>query len=298
MTSNLYVSTDSNGIEHSALGHVEWVLPESNGSGEVQPGHSITLRRPIALLDFLDARIFTATSDEALDASSAGTVDVMTARLVGETKWNTQMAARFALDCAEHLLKDDEELSLPSGFTLQSIIADARTMLDESSAKSMPHLEYFARIRALRRLKHGRKDIADLSLAILVGDEMKDVDALDDPDYEALAPITDAVLAAIEAVRHFVLPHLYTDLEDARQDRIENRILDGKTDFGIPTSVVTPFGNVELGTPRSLEYEPAWTSAREAARHARLAVKDRSGSQAELSELKWQSESLEAMLTA
>jgi hypothetical protein len=297
MTGNFYVATDSNGIEHSSSGHVEWVLPGSNGAGEVQPGHPITLRQPIALIDFLDARIFTASSNEAIDASPAGTVEVMTARLVEETKWDIQMAARFALNCAEHLLIEDGEISLPSGTPLQSIIADARTMLDDSP-ESMSHLEYFARVRALRRLKHGRKDIADLSLAILVGDEMKDVDALDDPEYESLAPITDAVLAAIEAVRHFVLPHLYTNLEDAREERIENRILDGKTGIGIPSAVVTPFGNIEVGAPRILEYEPAWTSAREAARHARLAVKDRSGSQGELNELKWQSDSLELLLTS
>ncbi len=298
MGSDLYVATDSKGVEHSSRGRIEWVLPSNGRFTDINPGQTLTLRRPIALLDVLDERIFRAESSQAREVDSRGTVDVTTGRLVAETKWNTELATRFALDCAEHLLEQFGDIALPNGASLRTIIADARNVLDGVSSQEAHRLDYLARIRALRRLKHERGDVADQSLTDLTEDESKDVDALDDPEYEALAPITDAVLAAIEALRHHVLPHLYTDVEDAREERGEHRLLDRTTELPVPTAVVTPFGEGEVGAPHVLKYEPAWTSARDAARHAREAVKGRLGSKGESEELTWQAGNLERVLSS
>jgi hypothetical protein len=45
------------------------------------------------------------------------------------------------------------------------------------------------------------------------------------------------------------------------------------------------------------KYEPAWTAAREAARHARRASRGREEPDGEAAELSWQAARLEAVLT-
>jgi hypothetical protein len=153
-------------------------------------------------------------------------------------------------------------------------------------------------VRALRRLKHARRDIAEQSSEALADDDLKDVDAPDDPAYEKLAPITDAVLAAIEALRHHVYLHLYMQAEDSHEERLEHKVEDRATSFSVPTIWVSPFGAVMGGGGANIEYDPAWTSAREAARHARMAIKDLNGPTAEDEELKWQADALERVLNS
>jgi hypothetical protein len=51
-----------------------------------------------------------------------------------------------------------------------------------------------------------------------------------------------------------------------------------------------------LNAPHLLRYDPAWTGAREAARHARSAMKDRNGADGEASELTWQAATLASIL--
>jgi hypothetical protein len=296
MNEDLYVATDAHGVEHSPSGRIQWPL-SGWSPGDVDMGQPVTLRQASSLLDYLDERIFVVDSSEQKRLSDDSTVVVNKAHVVSETPWNVQLAVEFALDCAERPLDEFGDAALPDGRSLKAVLQDARGIVGRGDSEAAQPLHYLARLRALRRLKNERADIADDSLSELLVDEKKDVDAFDDPDYEELAPITDAVLAAIEALRHHVLPHLYVLLEDAEEEHIEHADLDRKTAMPVPTPVVTPFGGGEVGAPHMLKYEPAWTSAREAARHARIAVRDRSGEAGETAERSWQADRLDELLT-
>lgn len=296
MSENLYVATDANGVEHSPAGGIRWPISQAGNSVDIDMGHPVTLRQASSLLDYLDERVFLVNSSAEKRFSDDGTVVVNAAHVVSETPWNVELAVNFALDCAERPLDEFGDAALPDGRSLKAILKDARAIVDGSESDAIEPLHYLARLRALRRLKHERADIAGDSLSELIEDEKRDVDVFDDPDYEELAPITDAVLAAIEALRHHVLPHLYVSLEDVEDEHIEHANLDRKTVMPAPTAVVTPFGAGELGAPHLLKYEPAWTSAREAARHARIAVRDRSGEAGETAERRWQADRLDALL--
>ncbi len=290
----LYVPTDSKGIEHAAAGQIAWQLPADDVSQVTELGHPLVLRRPEAMLEVLDERIYRAEALNDVKVAIGGTAVVPAARLVAETCWDTEVATRFALDCAEHILSDAGEVSLPDGTSLVDVIAYARHVLDGISSEGTQRLGYLARVRALRRLRHERAEVADLSLMLVVGDEARDVDALDDAAYATVIPVTDSVLAAIEALRHHVLPELYMNIEDAREEHEEHRDLDSQH----PPSwklVSTPLGLVESG-PRILPYEPAWAAAREAARHARLAAKDRHGAQGAAEQRLWQATLLASIL--
>jgi hypothetical protein len=298
MSDELYVATDATGIEHAASGRIEWVLPRDGVATDITPGATIILRRADALLEDLDERIFRATSEEVRPLTACGTLEVTTARLVSETSWNATSATRFALGCARHLLDQVGDIALPDGTSLTAILDDAQRVLDGISTDPAPRLDYLARVRALRRLKHARRDIAEQSSEALADDDLKDVDALDDATYEKFAPITDAVLAAIEALRHHVYPHLYMQAEDSHEERLEHKVEDRETLFSVPKITGTPWGSVMYGGGANIEYDPAWTSAREAARHARMAIKDLKGPTAEHEELTWQADALEQVLNS
>jgi hypothetical protein len=298
MSDELYVATDAAGTEHAALGRIVWVLPHDGAATDITPGDLLVLRRANALLEDLDERIFRATSDEKKPVTARGTLEVTTARLVSETSWNATSATRFALGCARHLLDSVGDTALPDGTSLTTILDDAQKVLAGTSSEGVERLDYLARVRALRRLKHARREIAGQSLEALADDDVKDVDALDDPAYEKLAPITDAVLAAIEALRHHVYPHLYMHAEDAYEERLEHEVEDRATPLAVPKVVPSPFGAVMFGGGPNIDYDPAWTSAREAARHARMVIKDVNGPAAEAEELQWQADALEQVLNS
>ena len=209
---SLYVATDANGIEHSAAGKVAWKLPVGGISKLTDLGHPLVLRRPIALLEVLDERIYIAESPTSVKVGTDGTVSVPTAQLSAETRWNSAAATKFALDCADHLLGEVGDVSLPDGTSLAKVTADARQMLDGTASESMEHLGRLARISALRRLRHERTEITAVSFDELDDAARKDVDAFDDAAYATIITITDSVLAAIEALRHYVLPAFYIDL--------------------------------------------------------------------------------------
>jgi len=291
----LYVPTDSKGIEHAATGEVAWQLPAGDVGQMTELGHPLVLRRPDALLDVLDERIYRVESLNDVKIAIDGTAVVPAARLVTQTCWDTGLATRFALDCAEHILTDTGDVSLPDGTSLMMVIAYARHVLDGITSEGTQRLGYLARVRALRRLRHERAEVADLSLGLLVADEARDADALDDAAYATVIPITDSVLAAIEALRHHVLPEFYMDIEDAREEHEAHRDLDSQRPVSLGTIVSTPLGLVESGRG-ILTYEPAWSGAREAARHARLAAKDRHGAKGEANQRVWQATLLASIL--
>jgi hypothetical protein len=293
---SLYVATDADGIEHSAAGQVAWKLPVGHEAQLTDLGHPLVLREPRALLEVLDERVYLVTPPEGVEIASNGTASVATARLTTRTPWNTAVATKFALDCADHLLSEVGDVSLPDGTSLAKVTADARQLLDGTASTSMEHLGRLARLNALRRLRHEEGAINAVTLKELDDADQKDVDAFDDPAYATAITVTDSVLAAIEALRHFVLPASFSKREEASENREQHGIEDQASPIPTPTMFVTPLGPIMLHAPHLLPYDPAWVGAREAARHARSAMKDRQGTEGEARELTWQAAALAAVL--
>ena len=132
MNKQLYVATNAEGVEQTASGAVLWGLPRPGGDrilpGEVTAapeGGELVLYRPAALLEALDERIFVAEpvgeTDDRVDTAGA-----RAARLTSETAWGVETAARFALDCAAHVLGAAASTALPDGSTLGDVVAEAR----------------------------------------------------------------------------------------------------------------------------------------------------------------------------
>jgi len=293
-----FVATDDRGIEHAASGPIHWNLTGIDTAATTRHETPLTLRDARALLEVLDECVFLVTPIGDSYDSSDGTTRAEVARVVRRTSWGTGAATRFALECAEHLVQANGEIRLPNGTGLTDVIARARTFLDGDNPDHPEQLGELARLRALRRLRHEREEVSGFSLGSLLDDERRGVDALDDPEYATVLPVIDAVLATIEALRHHALSALYTGLEDAVAKVEGDRELDHPHAFAIPAGVVTPFGNFQGSTFLSPRYEPSWVCAREAARHARLAVHDLHGETAERAELSFQAELLGKILTA
>jgi len=293
---NLYVATDANGVEHSAKGKVVWKLPADGVSHETNLGHPLILRLPRALLEVLDEHIYLATSTKKVEIGADGTASVPSAQLSKETNWNRAAATGFAFDCADHLLSQVGDVSLPDGTSLAKVISDARTLLDGTASESMEHLGRLARIRAVRRLRHQRAEIAEVSLDELDADMAKEIEAFDDPAYATIITVTDSVLAALEALRHYVLPASYVDREVKKENLEQYAIEERQSPIPTPIAFETGLGPVMLHATHMLPYDSAWVSAREAARHARAAMRDRGGADGEASELTWQAATLAAIL--
>jgi hypothetical protein len=291
-----YVAVDRTGVEHTPTGHVRWLVP-SHGADAVTTGDGLVLRRPVALLDVLEEQIFEAEPLEAAPPQPDGTLCVDRARLVAQARWDTETATLFALDCADHCETQLDVAALPDGTPLAAVLSDARRALGGMVPEAPERLGYLARLWSLRRLHHERAQLADLQQAVIVDDERRNRDAFDDSDYADLLPITDSVLAAVAALHHHLLPHLARAAvevpEELGQHHNEDRT--GAAPSQPTLSAVTPFGSLSIGDGVLLD-EPAWTAAREAARHARLAVRDRGGARAEGAERAWQAERLGTLL--
>jgi len=300
MTDPLYVTTDADGVEHTADGDIVWQLPSTGATTTARADHPLVLRDSGALLEVLDEAIFRAEPVGEVTQSGDGTVHATSARLVVKTGWETESATRLALFCADHVLGNARDVPLPDGTPLGKVVSDAQRVLDELESRpgeDLGYLGYLARLSALRRLHREHGELSDLALAAMVEDEKKDVEALDDPAYATVVPVIDAVLAAIEALRHHALPRSEMGREDRAEQREQHRSLEGRSELGIPTVMVTPFGSaMSGGGPKLLAHEPAWTSAREAARHARMAARDRGGQTGEMDERSWQASALASLL--
>lgn len=296
-TDHFYVATSATGVENNAGGAVPWALPVANSPTAAVSGQWLTLRTAIGLLDVLDEFIYLAEPLGEVTPSGTGTVHVRSAQLVSQANWNTEIATRFALSCAEHTLGVAGELALPDGTKLAEVITDARTLLDELEPGSAQRLGYLARLSALRRLHKERAELGDVTLEVLSEDESHDLAALDDPAYTTVIPITDAVLAATEALRHHLLPSFDTTHENAKAERAQHDVVDGNVELKTPTTIVTPFGSALVGGgPHMSWYDPSWVGAREAARHSRMAALDRGGVDAENAERSWQAGTLSEFL--
>lgn len=297
MRDQLYVATGYDGVEHTEDGPVRWTLPDEGAvATAAASGRLFHLRRTSALLDVLEAEIYEAEPASEVTTDEQDVVTASAARLLRRTSWDTRTATSFAIDCAAHAVGDHCAVALPDGTALTAILDDARRAVEGVSNGGVEKLDYWARVSALRRVRHERDKLADLSRGLVYQDEARDVDALDDPRYASVIPVTDAVLAATEALRHHLLPHLYIHLTDRIEERVEARNLDQQTPLSTPTISATAFGPVATGGAHPLPFEPAWSSAREAARHARQAALDLAGERGMASETEWQTARLNEVL--
>jgi hypothetical protein len=292
-----YVAVDSEGIEHNASGDIAWDLPEATGGARpASAGRQLELRQPIALLDVFDELIFEAAPTEGKPECRDGIMKVSSARLVRQTGWDTETATRFAIECAAHVLGRYAEVPLPDGTTFEAVLSEARRNLDEASNVHAEHLGNLARLFALHRLKKERQELGDIAIGVLTEDNAEDLDALDDPSYEALEPLIDAVLAAIAALRHHSMFEWLEAEEEKAENRAEHRLMERERPLPTPSVTVTPWGPMAVGGLHGPAYEPSWAEAREAARHARTVASNDGGRTAERREAAWQADQLAEIL--
>jgi hypothetical protein len=275
-----FVATDNDGLQHYDGHRRKWPLPVREAGGW-QPGDVVEPDengRPVTLeaaevLDELGECIFLA--EPVGDAGAA--------RLVAGTSWSELTAAMFALDCVEHVLQivpGSADAELPGGGTLGAIIGSAREYLSSGAGADVHRLGFVSRIAAARRLRHESTAIGDAAFAAAAQAEGQGVDILSDPAWETLAAARDAVLAAVEAVRHVALPFL-AERETRKYEALEERKA-AEVD-----EVDTPWGRFAVGGG-GLKYVPSWVSARDTAERSRQAATDLGGPQAGQAELLWQ----------
>ncbi|MHB1508724.1 MAG: hypothetical protein ACYCST_04210 [Acidimicrobiales bacterium] len=215
--------------------------------------------------------------------------------LLGETRWTLTETARFALDCATHALAADHlevaAIATAGGnapaevaTTLIAVMDAARKWLDRSSDADTGLLALFSRLAIARRLRRQGDLAGDLALELAVDAEAAGIDLVDDSNWTAAAATREAVLAAIEAVRHESAPHLL----QAENTRYEES---GSSERE-PTSGTfdTPWGAFRTGLRKGVL--PAWVAATEAAERARQSVSGAKGAEAAEVERAWQRERL------
>lgn len=280
-----FVATDSDGVQHRDGFRRQWPLPRRGADGW-EPGAVVEPDehpRPAVLdadelLDQLGERIFVA---ELVSDDGA-------ARLVAGTSWSEPVAAMFALDCVEHVLEivpGAAQAELPGGGTLSEIIASAREYLSTGAGAEAQRLGFVSRMAAARRLRRESTAIGDAAFAAAAQAEGAGLDMMSDPAWETLAAARDAVLAAVEAVRHVALPFL-AERETRKYEAHEERRAAADVD-----EVDTPWGRFAVGGGGP-KYPPAWVSARDAAERSREAAADLEGSEAGATERSWQVERL------
>ena len=205
-----------------------WPLPVRDGD-DWQPGDVVepdehgapVLLDAAELLDELGECIFVA---EAVGDAGA-------ARLVAGTAWSErwpQSSPSTASSTSSQTVPGSAEAELPGGGTLGAIIASAREYLATGTGTDGPA----PRVRlADRRRRAGSgaraPAIGDAAFTAAAQAEGEGVDILSDPAWETLAAARDAVLAAVEAVRHVAFPFL-VERETRRYEAHEER-KDGRT---------------------------------------------------------------------
>jgi hypothetical protein len=282
MTDARFVTTDRHGKQFHDGEETIWSLPsaaEESHAGTVVPG---TVTAPpasgrVALLDLDDLL------DELGERIFVAEVSGASVELVEETAWSLRTAARFALDCAEHVSASAGSVTLASGETLTDAITAARKWLEDASGET-GLLGRISRLATLRRLRHQADEVGGLAFDALFDADVADEDIFEDERWTAIAATRDAVLAAIEAVRHDAFPHL----TDASSAASENERREGVQ--SPPTVLETPWG--PFRSTHTSAVVPAWVAATEAAERARQAATDAAGADATASERAWQRDRL------
>jgi len=278
--SDRFVATDADGEQHHEGHRRTWPLPVRDAQGW-QPGGVVepdehgdpVILDASQLLEQLGECIFVAEA-----ASGAGA-----ARLVSGTGWSEKSAATFALDCVAHILETvpgSAQAELPGGGTLGEILGSAREYLETGTAPDGHKLGLVSRMAAARRLRREGAALGEAAFTAAAQDEGRDIDLLDDPAWETLAAGRDAVLAAVEAVRHAAFPFL-ADRETRRYEAREEGMTINVDE------VDTPWGLFPVGGGGS-RYAPSWAAARDSAERSREAASDLAGRAASDAERSWQ----------
>ena len=283
-----YVVTDATGRARNGEIERHFELREGAGPDE---GGPVALVNVTTLLTCLDEVIFEAEPIGATSEVSAGTWHADDARLVRRTPWDARSAASFALSCVEHVIGDDRSVEIPGGQTLGAVLDDAKRFLEESGGEREGRLAKLSRLATARRLQRSGEHIGDLARGRLGEDLADEIAITSDPDWTLLASTVDAVLAAVEALRHVALPNYVTDREESGGGR--------DTSAGesyVPRIYTTPWGNFAIGAEHEPPYLPTSLLAREAALRARETIADRVGATARSAEATWQVSLLESIL--
>ncbi|HWD24942.1 MAG TPA: hypothetical protein VG368_05730 [Acidimicrobiales bacterium] len=290
-----FVATDEFGVERMSGKPVQWTLPKGDGPSIAlaRPDDElVVLRSPLALLDTLDEVIWVAEPiDSAIAVDDSGELHVHAARLITRTSWNPSIAARFAIECAEHAIGDAADVTLPNGQRIADVLVDARAFLD-SASESSAHLGLLSRLATIRRLKRENRLVTDLAYGLSIEDLNNDLDVTLDPAWTSAASVADSLFAALEALRHLAFPRYVR----AREALAVEQETHGDTSVA-PTILSTPWGSVTVGgSEHESPYLPSAVAAREAALRAREAVRDREGTVGEAVERRWQADRLAASL--
>ncbi len=298
-TDALFVPTDRRGRQFHRGVETLWSFP-SPASG-AQAGSSGTVLRPPetghlvlldvdGLLDDLSERIFVARRTEN------------TAELVNETAWSLRAAARFALDCAEHVTAGLPAQAVPSGDTLPAVLSQVRAWLDDAPGADAALLGRVSRIALIHRLRRKGAELADLAFAAAIDNEADAESLFEDERWTAIAAAQEAVLATVEALRHEAFPHLV----EAGNVKYEESLASGREAGATAVDVVAEGAVAAAGeaagnptaawgmfTPgRHSGIVPAWVAATEAAERARQSVGDAGGDEAAKAERAWQRDCL------
>ncbi len=268
MAAQYYVTTSVEGFERTPAGEIAWRLPEegSDGPAEITRGERLVLRQLPQLLDVLEEVVFLAEPVEEGREEAPGELAVSSARLLSRTAWDPLRAANFALDCAARVVGDAGDVELIKGLTLAGAIADARRYLAEANSEKEGSLGRLARYSAARRLRKEGGRIGDLALEMLEQDLTEELDATADPAWAMTTATGDAVLAAVETLRHLAAPH-YVGTRELNAERPET---EGPAVDLMPIS--TPFGPLMVGAEHESPYLSSGALAREAAFRAREVV--------------------------
>lgn len=276
-----FVATDEDGRQGHADEVTAWSFPEVS-NGTLTPGKvvraapsGVRLLSLDELLEDLGACIFVADDSDGEPQLSA------------ETAWTPLAAARFALDCADHVLGRLAG-SADVARTLGDVVAAARSWLDKSEGADTGLLGRFSRLAMARRLRHEGDVAGGLAFDFAVDAEAAGVDVFEDANWTAAAATRDAVLAAVEAVRQHGAPHL-VQAENARYEESAS-----SSAGALSATFETPWGPFHAGVRAGVV--PAWTAAAEAAERARQSAGDDSGAAAAEAERAWQRARLLAAL--
>lgn len=279
MTGVLYVPTDAEGAQWSDSALLQWPIPAEGGAEGDEIEGDLTLYSASGLLGHLDERIFKAAALDGTDGEG-GEVRARRARLVAATSWDGFRAAGFALDCAGHVAGSAADAALPDGTSLGEVLERARGWLDEAGESESGFGRRLRQLAICRRLRRAGKDLGDLAFNKAAADIGADIDALDDPEWTSIASARDAVLAAVEAVQHAVMPFV-TEIESRRY---EHYVREG---------VARETGS---RTRAHLAWVPFWVAADDAAERARQAALDDGGAEGAAQELDWQAQRLTGVL--
>lgn len=287
--SDRFVATDADGLQHREGYRRRWPLPVRSGDGWL-PGDVVEPDEHGAPV-LLDAAGLVGQLGECVFAAEP-VGDAGAARLTSGTAWSEKAAATFSLDCVEHILATvpgSADSELPGGGTLGAILESARQYLVTGTAEGSKRLGFVSRLAAARRLRREGTAVGDAVFLAAVADEGADREILGDPGWDTLAAAREAVLAAVEAVRHVAIPFL-VDLETRRYEaREEGKAIEGG-------EVDTPWGRFPVAGGG--KYAPAWVAARDAAERSRQAAVDLAGAPAGDAELSWQAGRLLGLLIA